>query len=269
MEAWDEFAPRYHKKWAKRMYGPVKSAENLIRDVGVREGDAVLDIACGTGLVTGMLSRAVGDTGVVVGTDTSTTAIRIAAKENVGNQNVSFVNADAENMAFAKRFDIVTCQYALFFFPDAPRALRSMRRSLKKSGKIGIVVHKGRDKVPFYGAILAAAKKLIPDYIPEGTPQHDRYSKEKDLREEVEKSGFTNTEIKDYSFKYSPGTFEEYWTNYLKYTQKDIRTKIDMLGRIKRKEFKEEVRRNAMPYTDRRSGIITFPWQSMILTAMR
>lgn len=269
MEMWDELASGYHKKWANRTYGPAQSAKNLIRDVGVREGDAVLDVACGTGLVTGMLSRAVGNTGIVVGADTSTTAIRIAAKENVGSQNVSFVNADAENMAFAKKFDIVTCQYALFFFPDAPRALRNMRKSLKKSGKIGIVVHSGRDKVPFYGAILAAAKKFIPDYIPEGTPQHDRYSTEKDLREEVEKSGFTNVEIRDYTFEYSPGIFEEYWTNYLEHTPKDIRTKVDTLDRIKKKEFKEEIRCNAMPYTDRRSGIITFPWQSMILTAMR
>ena len=269
MAIWDEFAPRYHKKWVNRMYGPVQSAENLIKAVGVREGDAVLDVACGTGLVTGMLSRAVGNTGVVVGADTSITAIRIAVMENVGSQNVSFVNADAENMTFAKRFDIITCQYALFFFPDAPRALRNMRMSLKKSGRMGIVVHRGRDKVPFYGAILAAAKKFIPDYVTEGTPQHDRYSTEKDLRDEVEKSGFTNTEIRNYAFEYSPGTFEEYWTNYIKYTQKDIRTKIDSLDRIKREEFKEEIRRNAMPYTDKRSGIITFPWQSMILTAVR
>jgi Methyltransferase domain. len=53
----------------------------------------------------------------VVGIDTSTTAIKIAKKWNGKNKNLDFVNTDAENFTFSKKFDIITCQYALFFFP--------------------------------------------------------------------------------------------------------------------------------------------------------
>jgi len=266
MEAWNELAPRYHRRWVNRVDGPLQSTTSLIRDVGVAEGDAVLDVACGTGLVTKMLVSAVGDAGLVVGADASTSAIRIAKR---GNRRALFVNADAENLAFARKFDVITCQYALFFFPDAPRALRGMRRSLKASGRMGIVVHGGRDRVPYYGAILDAAAKYIPDYIPEGTPQLDRYSTKDKLGAEVRSAGFSEVSVRRRTFRYSPGTFESYWRDYLRYVARPIRSKIDALGRARRRELVEEVRRNAEPYTDGDSGVITFPWQVLILTAMR
>lgn len=266
MEAWNELAPRYHRRWANRVDGPLQSTASLIRDVGVAEGDAVLDVACGTGFVTGMLVGAVGDSGLVVGADASASAIRIAKRRN---RRALFVNADAENLAFARKFDVITCQYALFFFPDAPRALKCMRRSLKASGRMGIVVHGGRDRVPYYGAIFDAAAKYIPDYIPEGTPQLDRYSTKDKLGAEVRRAGFSEVSVRERTFHYSPGTFESYWRGYLKYVAKPIRSKIDALGRARRREFVDEVRRNAGPYTDGDSGVITFPWRVLILTAMR
>ncbi|MDE0265504.1 MAG: methyltransferase domain-containing protein [Thaumarchaeota archaeon] len=268
MEAWNELAPKYHRRWANRVDGPLQSTASLIRDVGIAEGDAVLDVACGTGFVTRMLVPAVGDSGLVVGADASASAIRIARR---GNRKALFVNADAENLSFARRFDAVTCQYALFFFPDAPRALRGMRRSLKASGRMGIVVHGGRDRVPYYGAIFDAAAKHIPDYIPEGTPQLDRYSTSDKLGAEVRRAGFSEVSVRERTFQYSPGTFEDYWRGYLRYVAKPIREKIDALGRARRREFVEEVRRNAEPYADRDGGggVITFPWQVLILTAMR
>lgn len=268
METWNELAPRYHKRWAGKMLGPLQSAVKLIEDVEVKNGDTILDVACGTGLVTSLLSQKVGKTGTVVGADISSTAIRIAMKENKGNRNVLLINADAENVAFARKFDIVTCQYALFFFPDAPKALKNMRGSLKESGRIGIVVHGSREKTPFFGAILDAAEKFIPDYTPENTPRLDRYATKQELREEIEGAGFSSVNIREYIFEYSPGTFDAYWRNYLRYAPKTIRAKIDGLGRTKRREFREEVRHNSAPYTDQHSRIVTFPWQALVLTAM-
>lgn len=266
MNTWNEIASKYHKRWASKMHGPLQSTEKLIKNLKITKGDMILDVACGTGMVTKMLSHTIGNAGLVIGADTSVSAIKIAQKENT--HNILFVNADAENLTFAKKFDVITCQYALFFFPDAPRALKNMRCNLKRSGKIGIVVHGSKDKAPFYGSILNAAAKFIPDYIPKDGPQLDRYSTKKELREEVKNAGFTNIVIRDYTFKYSPGNFEKYWKDYQKYVAKPIKAKIDALGRTKKEEFKEEILDNTKPYTDD-NGIITFPWQVLILTAMR
>ena len=45
-----------------------------------------------------------------------------------------------------------------FFFPNAQKALKNIKNSLKKSGTIGISVHGSKDNVPFFSSILDSAK---------------------------------------------------------------------------------------------------------------
>ena len=116
MKIWNEIAPRYHKRWASVSKGPFQSTKKLIELVKINKNDVVLDVACGTGVVTKQIQKKVGNAGHVIGVDTSTTAIKIAKKWNENNKNLDFVNIDAENFSFSKKIDIITCQYALFFF---------------------------------------------------------------------------------------------------------------------------------------------------------
>ena len=266
MKIWNEVAPRYHKRWATATYGPFQSTKKLVEHVDIQKGFNVLDIACGTGVVTKRLSQKVGKLGHVIATDTSVTAIKIAKKYNKENSNISFVNSDAENFSFNQKFDAITCQYALFFFPNAVKALKNMKKNLKKSGKLGISVHGHRDNVPFFGAIYDAVTQFIPDYIPPGTPDLDRFGTKQSLRNEIKKSGFSNISIHDYVFKYSPGKFDDYWTNYIKYVAKPIKEKLSTLDRLQRKELRDMVKENTKPFTNR-NGVINFPWEVLILTA--
>lgn len=262
--AWDEVAPRYHRRWASTDSGPFQGTDRLVGALDVKPGSSALDVACGTGVVTKRLCEKVGRTGHVVGADTSRTAIKIARRWNGRRPNLHFVNADAERLAFSGRFDLVTCQYALFFFPDASRALRNMRESLKESGRLGISVH-GRN-VPFFSCILDAITEFIPDYVPPGTPALDRYGTKSALRAEVRGAGFSRISVDDFVFSYGPGTFEDYWQNYLRYVARPLREKIGMLDRAQRRRLREAVCCNTEPYT-RRNGSIEFPWEVLILTA--
>ena len=266
MKIWNEVAPRYHNRWASANVGPFQSTKRLVESVDVQKGDKVLDVACGTGAVTKVLTKKVGKSGFVVGADTSVTAIEIAKKWNDRLSNLLFVNADAENFAFKEKFDVITCQYALFFFPNAIKALCNMRKSLTNSGKVGISVHGHKDRVPYFGNILDAVTEFIPDYIPPGTPSLDRYGTKKSLKDEVKKAGFSKISVKDYVFTYSPGTFDDYWRNYIKYVAKPIKEKLESLEKSERKRLKEKIRENTKPHT-KRSGIIKFPWEVLILTA--
>jgi ubiquinone/menaquinone biosynthesis C-methylase UbiE len=162
MKIWNEVAPRYHKRWASVSTGPFQSTAKLIELVDINKGDIVLDLACGTGVVTKKIRNKVNNSGYVIGADTSITAIKIAKKWNERKTNLDFVNVDAEKFYFSKKFDVVTCQYALFFFPNAQKALKNMRNSLKKSGKIGISVHGSKEKVPFFSNILDSVIQYIP-----------------------------------------------------------------------------------------------------------
>ena len=264
MKIWNEVAPRYHKRWASVNKGPFQSTKKLIELIKINQKNLVLDIACGTGVVTKQIQKKVGKSGYVVGIDTSTTAIKIAKKEN--KKNLDFLNADAENLSFSKKFDIVTCQYALFFFPNAQKALKNIKNSLKKSGIIGISVHGNKDNVPFFSSILDSATKYIPDYIPPGTPDLDRFGTKSALKTEIRKAGFSNIVTKEFIFNYNPGKFEDYWQNYIKYIAKPLKEKLNALEYSKRKEFKNSVKEKTLQYT-KRNGDIIFPWQVLILTA--
>lgn len=266
MKIWNEVAPRYHKRWASVNKGPFQSTKKLVELVNINKGDAVLDVACGTGVVTNQIQKKIGKTGYVIGVDTSSTAIKIAKKWNGKKSNVDFVNIDAEKFNFSKKFDVVTCQYALFFFPSAQKALKNMKNSLKKSGNIGISVHGSKDSVPFFSSIIDSVTKYIPDYVPPGSPDLDRFGTKSALKKEVSKAGFSKITIKDHVFHFSPGKFEDYWRNYLKYIAKPLKEKLNDLDYSKRKELKQLVKDKTLQYT-KKNGEILFPWQVLILGA--
>jgi ubiquinone/menaquinone biosynthesis C-methylase UbiE len=266
MKIWNEVAPRYHKRWASVNKGPFQSTKKLIELIKINKNNSVLDVACGTGVVTKQIQKRISKSGYVIGIDTSTTAIKIAKKYNEKNKNLDFMNTDAENFTFSKKFDVITCQYALFFFPNAQKALKNMKNSLKKSGKIGITVHGSKDNVPFFSSILDSVIKYIPDYVPPGTPNLDRFGTKSALKTEVRKAGFSNVVVKEFIFNYNPGKFEDYWKNYIKYIAKPLKEKLNSLEYSKRKEFKNSVKEKTLQYTKKNDDIV-FPWQVLILIA--
>jgi len=262
---WDEVAPRYHKRWAKNDVGPFNSTNEIIKLSNIKKGDKVFDLACGTGVVTKKIVVKVGKKGKVIGADTSFTAIKIA-KKWTNNDNIDFMISDAETISLREKFDVVTCQYALFFFPNAKHALLNMKKILKKNGTIVLSVHGDGNTVPFFTSILDAVTKYIPDYIPLGAPDLDRFGNKKALKTIVEKAGFEGIKVKEFVFKFSPGTFTDYWSNYLKYVAKPLKEKLDSLTLEKKYVIRELAKKNTIPYT-KKDGEIVFPWKVLVLTA--
>ena len=246
IKIWNEIAPRYHKRWASINEGPFQSTSKLVQLVNVSKDKSVLDLACGTGVVTKQISDKVGNSGYVVGADVSVVAIKIAKKWSGVKSNLDFVNIDAEKFSFSHKFDIVTCQYGLFFFPNALKVLKNIRNSLKKTGIVGISVHGHKDKVPFFSSILDAVTDFIPDYVPLGSPDMDRFGTKNALYNEVKNAGFSKISIEDFTFSYSPGKFNDYWKNYLQYIAKPLKDKLNSLDIFKRKELKQAVKKNTI-----------------------
>ena len=107
---WNEVAPFYHKRWARKEIGPFNVTHELIKLSKIRSGDSVLDLACGTGLVTKKITTKVGISGKVFAVDTSKTALSIAKKWVGKKKNVRFILGDAETIEFKTKFDVITCQ---------------------------------------------------------------------------------------------------------------------------------------------------------------
>ena len=265
METWEEVAPRYHSKWAGPGAGPFGCADMLLDETGISPGDVVLDMGCGTGAATRRIMERVGPGGRVMGVDASDAALRIAAGYDIPS-NLAYVNADAEAMPLAARFDVVVCQFAIFFFPDAPAALRGVASMTKPGGRLGVAVHGTLEEVPYHGCLLRAIPSYIPDYIPPGAPALDRYSEAGALRGLAEGAGYHNISVRTITYGYSPGDFDAYWNGYVGYISGAQRRKIRALGPHRMEGLREAVRQNATPYTGP-DGTISFPWQVLILTA--
>ena len=128
---WNEVAPFYHKRWARDEIGPFYVTKKLLELSKIKKGSSVLDLACGTGLVTKKILKKIGGDGDVFGIDISDSALKIAKKWVGAKKNVHFVRGDAETIQLNTKFDVITCQFALFFFPNEQKVLRNMKKLLK------------------------------------------------------------------------------------------------------------------------------------------
>ncbi|HLF27242.1 MAG TPA: methyltransferase domain-containing protein [Anaerolineae bacterium] len=101
--------------------------------------DAVaLDVATGTGHTAFALAPHVRQ---VIAADITPEMLREGSrlKDELGIENVEFRIADAHELPFEdERFDSVTCRRAAHHFGDIERALREMRRVLKRAGRLVI-----------------------------------------------------------------------------------------------------------------------------------
>jgi demethylmenaquinone methyltransferase/2-methoxy-6-polyprenyl-1,4-benzoquinol methylase len=106
----------------------------------VRPGQAVLDIAGGTGDLAEKFSRLVGPTGSVVLADINSAMLRVGRDKlldrGVAN-NIFFAQADAQYLPFPDNtFDCITIAFGLRNVTDKDLALRSMLRVLKPGGRL-------------------------------------------------------------------------------------------------------------------------------------
>ena len=261
---WNEVAPYYHKRWAKNEIGPFNVTNKLIKSAKIKSGQKVLDLACGTGLVTKKILNRVGKNGEVYGIDSSIAALKIAKKWVGGKKNIRFVRGDAETIEFNTKFDVITCQFALFFFPNEQKVLKNMKKFLKKNGIIALSIH-GKYNVPYFDSILNPIKKFIPDYLPQ-YPEMDRFGTKEIFKQTLSKTGFQKIIVKKMIFQYSPGEFSDYWSNYKRYLSKPLKEKFNSLSNFQKKNLREMVLDNTKSYT-KKNGKILFPWEVLVLTA--
>ena len=112
-------------------------AEDLIRLAAVTEGERVLDVACGTGIVARQVAARVGEAGRVVGLDVNGDMLRVARAASAGSRPaIEWRQGNAVDLPFqAGDFDAVFCEQAIAFFSEPVAALAEMRRVLARGGR--------------------------------------------------------------------------------------------------------------------------------------
>jgi demethylmenaquinone methyltransferase/2-methoxy-6-polyprenyl-1,4-benzoquinol methylase len=110
--------------------------------LGVRPGDRVLDVACGTGLNFAHLRELAGDAGCVMGVDVTPAMLDIARRRIArhGWANVQVREADAARLPFpGATFDRAICAYAVHVIPDYAQAIDEVRRVLVPGGRFVVL----------------------------------------------------------------------------------------------------------------------------------
>lgn len=136
---WDKAAAYYDAFW----HNQLRPAQDLLLEFAeLRPGEKVLDLACGTGLVSFRASETVGADGFVLGTDISEKMIALATgAAGRGFQNMKFERMDAEDLRIEDgSFDVALCALGLMYVPDPVRALHEMSRVLRPGGRMVVAV---------------------------------------------------------------------------------------------------------------------------------
>jgi ubiquinone/menaquinone biosynthesis C-methylase UbiE len=127
-------AENYERFFVPSIGRPV--ADDLIAIADLRPGQRVLDVACGTGVVTRLAAERVGRNGAVVGLDVNPGMLAVARSQAPPGTPIEWHQANADSISLPdEAFDVVLCQMGLQFITNKLAALREMRRVLKQGGR--------------------------------------------------------------------------------------------------------------------------------------
>ena len=141
------FVPAIFGVWAK----PVADA------AGIRRGDKVLDVGCGTGVLAREALRRAGQEGQVVGVDLNEGMLAVAAR---AEPDIAWRPGDAASLPFEDAsVDVVVSQFALMYFPDRVASLREMWRTLGPGGRLAVAAWAPIDHARGYRILVDIAAR--------------------------------------------------------------------------------------------------------------
>ncbi|MEX3948635.1 class I SAM-dependent methyltransferase [Paraburkholderia sp. EG287B] len=109
----------------------------LLDVLGLREGERVLDVGCGTGRLTESAAQRVGQHGEVLGLDPLPLRVQRALERAQGRFAVRVGRAEALDTVPDAHYDVVYFNSVIHWIPDQAQALREAWRVLKPGGRIG------------------------------------------------------------------------------------------------------------------------------------
>ena len=163
---WDKAVDFYEQSWRQQLE-PGQTL--MLEKANIQPGKRVLDVACGTGLVTFRAAELTGPEGEVTGTDLSDkmveNAARIASEKNI--TNVSFKQMDAEALSLPDAYyDVALDAFGTMYYPDPVQSFREKLRVLKPGGRISISVWGKRDRCGWADIFPIVDARVISEVCP-------------------------------------------------------------------------------------------------------
>ena len=155
----------------------------------VSEGDRVLDLACGTGLITGYAAQQAGSKGKVVGYDPTPDLLGAARAKSFTGAPIEWLEGFGEDMPFGdSSFDVVLCNQGLQYVTDRSKVFQEVKRVLKPGGTFHASVWAAAKDQPAFGFMEDA---LAKHFGADQKPVHAwSFGGLDELREQANQAGF-------------------------------------------------------------------------------
>ncbi|MGH9370793.1 MAG: class I SAM-dependent methyltransferase [Vicinamibacterales bacterium] len=162
---WDKAAAHYETFWASQLQ---PAQDLLLRLADIQAGEKVIELACGTGLVTFRIAEQLGSSGRLVATDLSgkmVNAIRAEAERRGVNAEVARMDAEALEYPDGA-FDVAICALGLMYCPSPALALREMYRVLAPGGRAAAAVWGARSHCGWAEIFPIVERRVASDVCP-------------------------------------------------------------------------------------------------------
>jgi ubiquinone/menaquinone biosynthesis C-methylase UbiE len=163
---WDKAAAHYNRYWADQLE-PAQT--RLIELAELSSGEHVLDVACGTGLVTFRAAEAVGANGRVLATDISDEMVQrvydMAAIRGLGQVKTERVSVDELRVENGS-FDVALCALGLMYVPDPRAAIGVMMRALRPNGRLVVAVWGAREQCGWADIFSIVDRRVASEVCP-------------------------------------------------------------------------------------------------------
>ena len=183
-------------------------ARDIIARIDLAKKPRILELACGTGIVTRKLVDDMPEGATLYASDLNPGMLQVAKDRLADAKGVVFQVIDGCSIPLPDAtFDALVCQYGVMFFPDKIAAMREARRVLKPGGKYVFNVWDAIEHNPIAKTVDEVLVGLYPDNPPKFLHQgpfswHDRAEIERTVRA----GGFANVTVETLGFPCSAPT---------------------------------------------------------------
>ena len=181
-----------------RQLGPVlfePYAADLAARLPRRDALRVLELACGSGIVTRRLREALLASATLVATDLNEAMVSYA-RQAVPAPGIEWRQADAQALPFADgSFDVVVCQFGFMFLPDKVLGFREARRVLAPGGMLLGNVWRSLAENPLLRVIHETLTELYPADPPRFLETPYGYHDTERIRADLERAGWHEVQL--------------------------------------------------------------------------
>lgn len=131
--------PAYAPMLAAYQRAHARELREMIGALPLRQGDRVLDMACGAGVYSRWLAERARPSGLVVGVDISRAFLGQARAHPDRSSGLAWQIGDVADLPFADgTFDLVWCAQSMYSLPDPLAALRELARVTRPGGTVAV-----------------------------------------------------------------------------------------------------------------------------------